>query len=337
MSTILLLSIVGIILCILVGAYRRCLLLRMQISGLRERNEKHEVLAKELHHRVKNHFQVISSMLSLQYRHLEEGNARAAIREGQTRLETMCHIHGMLCRQYDMQQQNIRKFLGELLDQLIGLHDCQVRVDARMSDVIMDVDTLVTLGLIMNELVGNAFKHALKQSSQPSLIVTFHEISSGYELSVKDNGPGFTKGLSTENCHSFGLWLVHSLCRQLGGTAHVHRDNTGVAFQVHIPKAAITKQQATVSSHFRKGGLHSLLSAAFPFFADVDRKCRQVKIGLIFKGLQVYVQRFTPLPKKPTCTDHFSFDSQVNAFAVDTRSPGSLGDMLERADPKPFK
>ncbi|MEP0365853.1 MAG: tetratricopeptide repeat protein [Cyclobacteriaceae bacterium] len=206
---------------------------RSRAYQLEQKNQRIETLMRELHHRVKNNLQVISSLLGLQSMKLENETAQQAVEEGKERIRAMSLIHQKLYQQDEVTSLNIRDYVNNLVDELAqsyGYAD-KARINIEVPSVLLDADTTLPVGLIINELVSNAFKYAFKNIEQPVLELKLIQQQESIMLSVKDNGEGLPEGFSFEKAKSFGLKLVHLLTKQLNGSMQV-RNSPGVDFQL---------------------------------------------------------------------------------------------------------
>ncbi len=174
-----------------------------------------EILLREIHHRVKNNLQVISSLLSLQSRFIEDEHAKAAVNEGQNRVKSMALIHQKLY-QHDNLAGVIAidyvKNLTSALKSSYGL-DSGLKIKYAIGDLNIDIDTIIPIGLILNELISNAFKHAFPSREKGELVIGLKEEGNKLKMSVKDNGVGATKEIS--KTASFGMQLIKSLALKL--------------------------------------------------------------------------------------------------------------------------
>ncbi|MEM1325184.1 MAG: histidine kinase dimerization/phosphoacceptor domain -containing protein [Bacteroidota bacterium] len=193
-----------------------------------------ESLLKEIHHRVKNNLQVISSLLSLQERRLNEPESKAAFKASQSRVKSMALIHQNLYQHDDLSRINVRSYFKALSEQIIQAYRTKT-IDFQMSvdEVDIDIDTLIPLGLIVNELLCNALKHAFVDIEQPSIEMNFEQQQQHWKLTVRDNGTGITK--VSQQSTSFGMKLIDIFARKLQSTLYItHHD--GTQFQLIIPQ-----------------------------------------------------------------------------------------------------
>lgn len=198
--------------------------------------EEKETLLREIHHRVKNNLQIISSLLDIQSANIDDKRLLSSMREGQSRVQAMSLIHQNLYQSEQISNIDIEKYLEELVAYLATMFtgaDQSVMVKIDAEDVEFDIDTAIPLGLIVNELVSNAYKHAFdaQQAGQITIDIRKQHGNDNYELLVKDNGKGLPAGFAQQKHTSLGLKLVKILSRQLRGSLSIASD-TGAAFTV---------------------------------------------------------------------------------------------------------
>lgn len=186
----------------------------------RERDEK-GVLLKEIHHRVKNNLQIISSLLSLQSRFTEDPGAEHLFTESVNRVRSMSMIHEKLYRTDNLREINLKQYLRELLETLVEAYqlDIQITSEVEVEDGIegFTIDTLTPLGLILNELITNSLKYAFKGRSSGKISLHIKRGEAGdYHLFIADDGAGFENSDVREG--SFGTELAQDLSEQLKGT-----------------------------------------------------------------------------------------------------------------------
>jgi len=153
---------------ILIVAFSAIIAFRLRVSNaqkqiIQNKNKENELLLGEIHHRVKNNLQVISSLLSLQERNITDETAKAAIMDGKERVQSMGLIHKMLYQQNNFSEINMSEYIEKLISGLLesfGKRSEDFELNYDIKDVNLDVDTAIPLGLIINELVVNALKHA---------------------------------------------------------------------------------------------------------------------------------------------------------------------------------
>ena len=199
-----------------------------------------ETVMKELHHRVKNNLQIVSSLLSLQAYKLNDEDARAAIRQSQLRVQAMSFIHQRLYKTDEATQVNIKEYLSDLSESLLSSYgydrdQFDLRITAEQE--LLDVDKVLMLGLIANEVITNALKYAYRDVPRPSLWLVCTGDEAHFTLSIKDNGPGLDVSVWKGAGGSFGKQLVATLCKQLKATQELAIDD-GTRFTFTIPRHA---------------------------------------------------------------------------------------------------
>ncbi len=191
-------------------------------AKIRTALQEKEVLLKEIHHRVKNNLQFVSSLLKLQSRYLKDAKARALFQESLSRLQTISLIHETFYRRGNLSQIDFGPYLDELLTHCARVYGGSARrpvIRASVQDVVLDLNTAIPCGLIIHELIANSFKHAFARRRNRCIEIDFRlDPGSGlYMLAVRDNGRGLPASLDIRNAKSLGLQLVNKLVEQLDG------------------------------------------------------------------------------------------------------------------------
>jgi two-component sensor histidine kinase len=192
----------------------------------RDLREK-EVLLKEIHHRVKNNLQIISSLVSLQADGSQDEKVREGLRDVDYRVRSMALVHEKLYQSTDLAHVDFTEYARSLLGYLWRAHGAlaaSIRMTPDLERVLLPVDTGIPCGLILNELVGNALKHAFKGRSEGEVCVSLKRTPlGGFSLSVRDNGVGLPERLDPLKSSSLGLRLVQMLAGQLHATVEIAR------------------------------------------------------------------------------------------------------------------
>lgn len=216
-----------------------------QKEKVEKQNLEKETLLKEIHHRVKNNLQVISSLLELQSGDVEDETAKAALSEGQNRVKSIALIHQKLYQHENLAAIELNNFVNELYRQggsIFAKKDQAVEVDFSIPETFIDIDTAVPLGLILNELLTNSFKYAFEQGRNNELrIGLVTEANGKYNLSYFDNGSGLPTGVDLNKSKSLGLRLIHRLSKQIGGSAQYHF-NKGSIFTINFADTETRRQ-----------------------------------------------------------------------------------------------
>lgn len=184
-------------------------------AALREK----EVLLKEIHHRVKNNMQVISSLLQLQAQYIEDEATLTLFEESQTRIHSMALIHEQLYQSEHLDRIALSPYVENLvanLYQSFGCGNTSIKFNLKVDPIYLNIETAIPCGLIINELVSNSLKYAFISSLAGEISINFHEINnSQFHLTIQDNGRGFSANFDLENTETLGLRLVKMLAYQL--------------------------------------------------------------------------------------------------------------------------
>lgn len=187
-----------------------------------------EVLLKEIHHRVKNNLQFISSLFNLQARHVKDDKALEILQEGKNRIQSMALVHQKLYQEENLKGVDMAEYLANLMDSLKHSYKAtsdKVTVKTTVDAMRLDIDTAMPIGLIVNELATNAFKYAFSEAESGKLEVSLISADDHLELKVSDNGVGLPEDLDTKNPKKFGMRLVRSLAEKLGSEPLVESNN----------------------------------------------------------------------------------------------------------------
>ncbi|RMF04877.1 MAG: hypothetical protein D6768_02205, partial [Chloroflexi bacterium] len=199
--------------------------------------QEKEVLLKEIHHRVKNNLQIVSSLLNLQANYVQDPQILAAFQDSQSRIRSMAMVHEKLYRSDNLANINFADYIRDLaayLRRTFSTGFVEVAIEAE--DVFWTIDMAVPGGLILNELLSNAFKHAFPDGQSGKIDISLRRTAAGKTvLEVADNGPGLPPEIDFKNTDSLGLQLVNALTNQLGGT--ITLDATyGAVFTITLPQ-----------------------------------------------------------------------------------------------------
>ncbi len=200
-------------------------------ASLREK----EALLREIHHRVKNNLQVISSLMSLQAERIPDEGARKMLKESQARIRSMAFIHEKLYQSRDLSKVDFASYIRSLaasLFQSYRLDPGQVRLETELEDVGIDINSAGPCGLVVNELVSNALKHAFPEGRKGTVRIGLRREADGtITLRVADDGVGFPEALDFRKADSFGLQILGLLVEQLDAKIELDRTN-GTAFTI---------------------------------------------------------------------------------------------------------
>lgn len=200
-------------------------------ASLREK----EILLQEIHHRVKNNLQVVSSLLSLQSTYIKDDQYKSMLKESQNRIKAMGLIHEKLYRSEILASIDFKAYIKMLVDELIrsyGVDTHQITVMIEVEDVFLDVDTAIPCGLIINELVSNSLKHAFPDGRKGEITLSLHSHNGNVILIVNDDGVGIPDSVDLTTTETLGLRLVSILVEgQLEGEITLTK-REGTAFRI---------------------------------------------------------------------------------------------------------
>ena len=199
---------------------------------INETLKEKELLVKEVHHRVKNNFQIVASLLELQTQGISDEKALELVNEGKNRVKSMALIHQKLY-QNDTGLIDFNEYLRMLTRELSIAYKQKNNVETTIDAVNMffEVDTAIPLGLIINEIITNAYKYAFHNEKENKLSISIHKESEHYKLIIQDNGKGISEDFDIKNAKSLGLLLVNRLVKQLHGTLKQLNQN-GAKFEI---------------------------------------------------------------------------------------------------------
>lgn len=201
---------------------------------------ENELLIAEINHRTKNNLQLVSGLLKLPQKEIDADSAKEAMSAARNRVNAIAIIHKLLFERSNEAKVEMRKYMNELCESLVkNLGDKKIEVNTEIADVSLDVDTSVPLGLVANELLTNAIKHAFENVSEPRIKIKLIEENGRMELIVADNGKTDISNLLTTKNNSFGIKMIYSLASQLSGDFSV-AFNEGMQFSfIFKAKSAI--------------------------------------------------------------------------------------------------
>ena len=214
---------------------------------IRNSLKEKEVLLQEVHHRVKNNLQVISSILNLQTSFVNDEQTLEVLAESQNRIKTMSYIHESLYQADDFSCIEFTEYIDTLARNLLQSYapkNCNIKMETELDEIYLDLDQAIPCGLIMNELVSNAFKYAFKGRNNGTLIIQVKMNGDQISLCVEDDGIGMDSDFRPEDSDSLGIYLVYALVEQLDAkidfqSVHAVPDecqNSGTSFLITFTK-----------------------------------------------------------------------------------------------------
>ncbi|CCH54843.1 unnamed protein product [Fibrisoma limi BUZ 3] len=215
--------------------------LQQVLSEKEQLLEEREWMLKEIHHRVKNNLQVISSMLNAQFNFLQDPSALTAIRESQNRVQVMALIHQKLYQSDNLAQIGMQEYIHEIVDYLIESFDRfdSVRAQVSIADVHFDVSLATPLGLIINEALTNSLKYAFPQGRRGEVSVALRPLADQtYQLTITDDGIGLPPDFDVTRSKTLGLTMIRGLSKQIKGQLSIIQ-NSGV--EICLQFSAVNK------------------------------------------------------------------------------------------------
>ena len=229
-------------------------------EGVKASLKEKELLLREIHHRVKNNLQIISSLLSLQTSYTKDNETRNVLEESQNRVKSMAIAHEKLYNSENLVKIDFKDYVNDLTDSLFltyKINENRIKLNKKIDNIFFDVNTLIPCGLILNELVTNSLKHAFpaieshdltnEKFSDPMTVcsegfselpnktneirIELHQSKNKFMLIVSDNGIGLPKNVDFKDTESLGLKLVTSLIKQLDGTIEIDKTE-GTTFRI---------------------------------------------------------------------------------------------------------
>lgn len=197
-----------------------------------------EILLKEIHHRVKNNLQVISSILNLQSSYVKDKNTLAILKESQNRIKSMAFIHESLYQNKNFSSVNVTEYISNLSKNLIHSYEMgesKVLLDLSLKPVSLNLDQSIPCGLIINELVTNSFKYAFKGRKKGKISISLKEANNVVTLVIADDGVGMPEDFDYKNADSLGLQLVFTLVEQINGKINLSTKG-GTKFSIIFDK-----------------------------------------------------------------------------------------------------
>jgi two-component sensor histidine kinase len=212
--------------------------------------QEKEVLLREIHHRVKNNLQVISSLLNLQVSKEASPTTRRGLLESQSRIQSMALVHQLLYESRDLGHIDFTEYLRTLAVRLLGTYNVgPQRIDVRVEGepLLLEIDRAISCGLIVNELVANAIEHAFPDERRGHISINVQRDGAQVVLTVRDDGVGIPPQLTLEHVQSFGLQIARTLTMQIDGKIDVRRE-AGTFVQIMFPAAVRRSGQSALDA-----------------------------------------------------------------------------------------
>ncbi len=196
--------------------------------------QEKELLLQEIHHRVKNNLQIMSSLLRLQASHFRDQNIQHIFKESENRIKAMAIIHNKLYASSDYEKVDFADYIKTLTQNLYlsyGADPSSIRLEIDVKDVFLNIDTAIPCGLIINELVSNSLKYAFPNNKDGSIKLQMNFEENDLILDVKDNGVGIDKSIDITSSDTLGLKLVQLLTSQMDGKVEI-KNTVGTEFKI---------------------------------------------------------------------------------------------------------
>ncbi len=218
----------------LLKAHNRLYISRNEIQ---ERIKEKETLLKEVHHRVKNNLQTVSSLLSLQSRAIADEKISTIIKSSQNRVVSMAMVHEMLYKRDDyLSKIELKPYVQELCEYLVRSvkgNTNNVTLNLDIDDNKLSIDTVIPLGLIINETITNALKYGIKEDDSGVLTVSLQKLKDNrYMMHIGDDGVGYPEEINPKTSKSLGLKLIYNLARQLRGSITRETEKKGTHYRM---------------------------------------------------------------------------------------------------------
>ncbi|MDT8412124.1 MAG: two-component regulator propeller domain-containing protein [Vicingaceae bacterium] len=208
----------------------------------KQRDEK-EILLKEIHHRVKNNMQVINSLLSIQSNYTKDEKALALFSEAQNRIRSMALIHEKMYQSEDLSKIDVQDYIVSLIDDLVSSYsvNCNINLDLKIDQLKFEIDTLIPIGLLLNEIISNSLKYAFKNEDKGTITIYLSEQNDNtFKLIIGDNGVGMPKGMLQKDDETLGMELIKVFVSQIDGEIK-RMDKDGTYFEIDFKKRIIKK------------------------------------------------------------------------------------------------
>ncbi|MEQ8169882.1 MAG: sensor histidine kinase [Candidatus Eremiobacterota bacterium] len=191
-----------------------------------------------MHHRVKNNLQIISSLLYLQSHSIKDKTVMDMLLDSQNRIKSIGLVHEKLYQSKNFARIDFKKYIYDLSSYLFNSYRINMNIillNINVGDMYLNINKAIPCGLIINELLTNALKHAFTDGRKGKISIKFHrENDNKLILEIRDNGKGLPEGLNIETSSSLGLKLVKNLAKQIDGKLYIERE-TGTIFKIIFP------------------------------------------------------------------------------------------------------
>lgn len=216
------------------GAIRKVLWIARDVTERKQAEEEikaalaeKEILLKEIYHRVNNNLQIIISLLKLQAGYIADRETRELFQQNRNRITSMAIIHEMLYQAENLANIDFPRYVRKLADYLCyqySVNPAAIRLEQDIEGIRLNLNTAIPCGLIVNELLSNCLSHCFPEGTEGIIRITMRRSATNeIKLTIENNGISFPEDLSAQDPPSFGLELIHTLARQLGGELEIQR------------------------------------------------------------------------------------------------------------------
>jgi len=208
--------------------------IRLRTQEISRQNEEKSLMLKEIHHRVKNNLQIISSLLNLHAETIQDKRVLSLFEDLRHRVNSMALIHEKMYQSKNLVNIDMAGYIDELIRSLIDAYDSNknIRLKTDIGQIEFNIDTIVPLGLILSEIVSNSLKYAFEGRDEGEISISMKKIGTNmFSLEVGDNGSGLPEGIELNSSDSLGMMLIRMLTEQLNGDLSV-RNEKGAHFKI---------------------------------------------------------------------------------------------------------
>ena len=210
--------------------------------------EGKEILLKEIHHRVKNNLQIISSLIYLQTRKIQDDKTNESLNEINSRIRSIALIHENIYKSDRFDKIDFNEYVHTIIQELFSIYKINtnnIQIKININEVFLDIDTSILCGLIINELVTNAMKHAFPDNRKGEIVVETQSNQTEFIVIIRDNGVGLPKHIDIDHMQTLGLQLVSNLVKQLNGTLLISTEKW-TEFRIILPKRTSLKEEEII-------------------------------------------------------------------------------------------
>jgi two-component sensor histidine kinase/PAS domain-containing protein len=204
---------------------------------IKESLDEKELLLREIHHRVKNNLQIISSLLKLQSSYIKDEASEEVLKDSQDRVNSIALIHQKLYQSENFKQVEMSKYIEYLVKGLCnsyGVDSEKIKIKTDLQNISLDIDTAIPLGLIINEIITNSIKHAFPEDHKGEIQIKMTQEGEKYQIVMSDNGIGLPEDLDVEKTETLGMRLISNLVRQIDGRLELKMIK-GTEFRIKFP------------------------------------------------------------------------------------------------------